>query len=231
MNKSLLFLVLLMLSFACGRGERLCNGDLIFVAPQMEADGMDTAIVAATGGSDSLNFTHVAIVEVQGDSVWVIDATGKRGVSRRPLEVFLEDFPQSVFAVRRVKGVDASAAVSRARSYCGRFYDYRFLPDNEDLYCSELVQKCYLDASGALVFPSEPMNWLAPDGNLPAYWEELFHELGMDVPQGVPGTNPQKMSQSACLVPVTVRLVPPFGPNLCREICYFTRFLLFLYPG
>ncbi len=72
MNKRLLFLVLLMLSFACGRRERLCNGDLIFVAPQMEADGMDTAIVAATGGSDSLNFTHVAIVEVQGDSVWVI---------------------------------------------------------------------------------------------------------------------------------------------------------------
>ena len=110
-----------------------------------------------------------------------------------------------MFEVRRVKGVDASAAVSRARSYCGRSYDYRFLPDNEDLYCSELVQKCYLDASGAPDFPSEPMNWLAPDGSLPAYWEELFRELGMPVPQGVPGTNPQKMSQSACLVSVTVK--------------------------
>ena len=75
------------------------------------------------------------------------------------------------------------------------------------------------------------MNWLAPDGSLPAYWEELFAGLGMPVPQGVPGTNPQKLSQSARLVPVPVRLVPPFGPNLCREICYFTRFLLFLYPG
>ena len=207
MMKRLLYLVLLMLSFACGRGERLRSGDLIFVAPQVAADGMDTAIVAATGGPESLNFTHVAIVEVQGDSVWVIDATGKRGVSRRPLAVFLEDFPGSVFEVRRVKGVDASAAVSRARSYCGRSYDYRFLPGNEDFYCSELVQQCYLDASGAPVFPSEPMNWLAPDGSLPAYWEELFRALGMPVPQGVPGTNPQKMSQLACLEPVAVKLV------------------------
>ena len=211
--KRLLYLLLLMLSFACGRGERLRSGDLIFVAPQMEADGMDTAIVAATGGPDSLNFTHVAIVEVQGNSVWVIDATGKRGVCRRPLEVFLEDFPGSVFAVRRVTGVDASAAVSRARSYCGRSYDYRFLPDNEDLYCSELVQKCYLDASGAPVFPGEPMNWLAPDGSLPAYWEELFAGLGMPVPQGVPGTNPERMSQSARLEPVAVTLVSPSRPQ------------------
>lgn len=207
--KRLFFLVLLVLSFACGRGERLRSGDLIFVAPRLKADGMDEAILAATGGSEGLDFTHVAMVEVRGDSVWVIDATGQRGVSRRPLEVFLEDFPQSVFAVRRVNGVDAPAAVSRARSYCGRSYDYRFLPDNEDLYCSELVQKCYLDASGAPVFPSEPMNWLAPDGSLPSYWEELFAALGMPVPQGVPGTNPQKMSQSARLVPVAVRLVSP----------------------
>jgi len=43
------------------------------------------------------------------------------------------------------------------------------------------------------------MNWLAPDGTMPPYWEWLFGQLGMAVPQGVPGTNPRQMSQSECL--------------------------------
>ena len=65
--------------------------------------------------------------------------------------------------------------------------------------CAELVQACYLDADGTPLFESVPMNWLAPDGTLPAYWEQLFEELGMEVPQGVPGTNPQQLSESPLL--------------------------------
>ena len=96
--------------------------------------------------------------------------------------------------------------MERAKSFCGRAYDVRFLPDNEDLYCSELVQNSYLDATGAQVFTSEPMNWLSPDGTMPPYWEWLFGKLGMEVPQGLPGTNPQRMSESENLeeVPVTI---------------------------
>ena len=43
------------------------------------------------------------------------------------------------------------------------------------------------------------MNFLAPDGSMPPYWTTLFEELGMPVPQGVPGTNPQDMSASSLL--------------------------------
>ena len=69
------------------------------------------------------------------------------------------------------------------------------------------MQKSYLDASGEQVFTSEPMNFLAPDGTMPPYWEWLFGKLGMDVPQGVPGTNPQSMSQSGVLSEIPVKLV------------------------
>ena len=166
----------------------------------LEADSMDAAISASTG-KDSLNIIHVAIAEVRGDSTWIIDATIKRGVDRHPLDTFLTDFtlrdgslPE--FFIGRVKGIDADAAVERAKRYCGRGYDSRFLPDNEELYCSELVQLSYLSASGEQVFDSEPMNFLAPDGTMPLYWEQLFSILGMDVPQGAPGTNPQRMFSS-----------------------------------
>ncbi len=65
---------------------------------------------------------------------------------------------------------------------------------------------CYLDADGKRVFESEPMNFKAQDGTMPPYWEKLFEELGMEVPQGLPGTNPQKMSSAECLFDVSAVL-------------------------
>lgn len=221
MKKIILILAAAVVAFGCGKGsDRLRNGDLIFVGlpADYDAEGgsMDAAISAATGDDGFLNLIHVAIAEVKADSVWIIDATIAHGVDRHPLDTFLRDFTLNdgsypEFIVKRVKGVDVDAAVEKAKTFCGRGYDVRFLPDNEELYCSELVQASYLDADGQPVFQSEPMNWLAPDGTMPPYWEWLFGQLGMDVPQGVPGTNPQKMSESDFLVEVPARVVQPIA--------------------
>lgn len=216
MKGFLLIISVLLLAVSCGQKvDTLRTGDLIFVGLPMdydaEGDSMDAAISAATGEEGALNLIHVAIAEVDADSVWIIDATIAHGVDRHPLAVFLKDFTLKdgtypEFIIKRVKGVDTEAAVQRARTYCGRGYDVRFLPDNEDQYCTELVQNSYLDASGNQVFHSEPMNFCAPDGTMPPYWEWLFGKLGMEVPQGVPGTNPQRMAQSDLLYDVAVKL-------------------------
>lgn len=191
---------------------RLKTGDLIFVGRPVCYDNgggetMDEAIASSTGKEGAVNLIHVAIAEVKKDSVWIIDATLAHGVDRHPLDTFLKDFRfrkgEPVFIVKRPKGVDVKAAVKRAKTYCGRAYDVRFLEGNEDLYCTELVQLCYLDKDGRQIFKSEPMNWLAPDGTMPAYWKRLFGYLDMAVPQGLPGTNPQRMSESDRLQPVT----------------------------
>ena len=216
MKRYLSVLIAILMAVGCGRGsERLKNGDLIFVGIpldyEVEVGSMDAAVSAATGKDDALNLIHVAIAEVKADSIWIIDATIRHGVDRHPLDTFLTDFTLKdgsfpEFIVKRVGGVDADAAVERAKTFCGRAYDIHFLPDNDDLYCSELVQKCYLDASGGQVFASAPMNFKAPDGTMPPYWEWLFGLLGMEVPQGAPGTNPQDMSASPLLQTVTVSL-------------------------
>ena len=216
MKKLLFIFTILFLAIGCGsRKDGLRSGDLIFVglpvAYDAETGTMDAAISSATGEEGAVNLIHVAIAEVQGDSVWIIDATIAHGVDRHPLDTFLTDFTlrdgsYPEFIVKRVKGIDADAAVERAKSFCGRAYDLRFLPDNDDLYCTELVQMSYLDKSGKPVFESEPMNWLAPDGTMPAYWEWLFGQLGMDVPQDLPGTNPQRMAQSGYLVEVPAQI-------------------------
>ena len=214
------FPVIFVLAVLCGCGPRvsreapyglgtprLHNGDLIFVGrPACFDNGggtMDEAIASATGKEGAVNLIHVAIAEVKKDSVWIIDATLAHGVDRHPLDTLLKDFRfrkgEPEFIVMRPKGVDVKAAVERAKTYCGRAYDVRFLEGNEDLYCTELVQICYLDKDGQQIFKSEPMNWLAPDGTMPAYWERLFGNLGMAVPQGLPGTNPQLLSESEYL--------------------------------
>ena len=211
-----------------GCSQHLRNGDLIFVGDPAEynadSSSMDAAISAATGKEGQLNITHVAIAEVADDGVWIIDATPKDGVNRCTLESFLskntrEDGSHPEYIVKRVKDTDAGAAVARAKRYIGRRYDLCFLPENEELYCSELVQKCYLDASGAAVFESEPMNFLAADGTMPPYWEQLFEAMGMAVPQGVPGTNPQRMSESDRLktVPVSLLRIASGQPDPVRE--------------
>lgn len=212
MKRIILTCIILLGALSCGQQQnRLQNGDLIFVGLPLgydaETGSMDEAISSATGEDGALNLIHVAIAEVQADSIWIIDATIAHGVDRHPLDTFLKDFTLKdgsypEFIVKRVQGADASAAVEMAKTFCGRAYDVHFLPDNEELYCSELVQKSYLDADGMPIFQSEPMNFLAPDGTMPPYWEWLFGQLGMEVPQGVPGTNPQKMSQAECLADV-----------------------------
>lgn len=213
--KKFLFLLILLSVFSCRQQGHLRSGDLIFVGLPVGYDAqtgsMDAAISASTGQEGALNLIHVAIAEVKADSIFIIDATIAHGVDRHPLDTFLKDFTLAdgsypEFIVKRVKGADADAAVERAKTFCGRSYDVYFLPDNEELYCSELVQKSYLDAAGNPVFESDPMNFKAPDGTLPPYWERLFGLLGMEVPQGLPGTNPQRMSQAGVLyeIPVAV---------------------------
>lgn len=213
----LLMLAALGIVWGCGqKKEVLRSGDLIFVGIPLNydagSDSMDAAISAATGDGGALNLIHVAIAEVAADSVWIIDATLAHGVDRHPLDTFLADFTlrdgsYPAFIIKRMEGIDAEAAVERAKGFCGRAYDLHFLPDNEELYCSELVQRSFLDAAGKPVFESAPMNFAAPDGTMPPYWEWLFGLLGTDVPQGLPGTNPQQMSQAPCLQEVDVKLV------------------------
>ena len=195
--KTILFCLILALGACQPAGKPLQTGDLLFVGSRGEDPGsMDEAIVSATG-----SLTHVAILDVDtAGNPWVIDATPRRGVCRYPLDTLLRDNPEAVFLVKRLRDTTGvSGFVDQARRYIGEPYDLTFLPDNDAHYCSELVYDAYRREDGQPLFEARPMNFLAPDGSMPPYWESLFERLGMPVPQGVPGTNPQDMSASPLL--------------------------------
>lgn len=202
----------ILLSACTSAKKELRSGDLVFVGLPMDyasGDGMDAAIVASTGDGQ-LNLIHVAIVEVAPDSVYVIDATAKRGVQRHSLQSFLQDFTLKsgeypTFIVKRLT-VPVPDAVENAKAFCGQPYDSLFLPRNGAQYCSELIHDSYLSPSGEFLFEEYPMNWKDADGNYPPYWVRLFGRLGVPIPQDVPGTNPQRMAASPLLEDVDVYL-------------------------
>ena len=153
-----------------------------------DTSGMGQAVKESTG-----QYTHVALVERVVNSLFIIDATQKRGVARRPIENTFAN-KMSVEVYRLTIPFDTSAIIARAHTLIGKPYDNAFLPDNGAYYCSEFIQVIY-----DTLFPSAPMNWRDKEGKLPEYWENHFKELGIPVPEGVLGTNPTDLSRSPLL--------------------------------
>ena len=199
---------LCMSSCAEADGEfALRNGDLLF---QVGAGSqMSEAIQEATARGGVLPFTHAAMAEVTADGeVWILEASGDRGVCRTSPADFLarsariEGRPAVVVCRVDADEEVIAAAVERAAGFVGQPYDWYYLPDNERMYCSELIYESFLHPDGRHIFTARPMNFRAADGSMPRFWEELFESLGEPVPEGVDGTNPADMSQDTCLTMV-----------------------------
>ena len=214
MLKRMILIAAIAVFSACSH-QAFRTGDLVFIGIpaefNAETGSMDEAIVAATGRG-SLNIIHAAILEMAPEGPMIIDATLKYGVDRHPLDTMLAQFnlgseAQATYIVKRLKKGFKPEFIDAAKAFCGRGYDLYFLPDNEELYCTELIQRCYTAPDGLSYFPSQPMNFKNKDGEFPHYWNWLFGLLGMDIPQGLPGTNPKDMMDSPALVQVKGNLL------------------------
>ena len=119
------------------------SGDLVFETSTSSQSG---AIRWATRS----RWSHVGIVEVAGDGVFVIEALGK--VSRTPWKAWrrraLRGGELLVLRPRDLSPERRAAAAARARDFLGRPYDARFGWGDDRIYCSELVVKAYERAAG-----------------------------------------------------------------------------------
>ena len=190
------------LLFSCNTSSStLQDGDLLFCVADNSV--MSNAIVDATQ-MGKVNYDHVAIYAIIDNTPLVIEANPKGGVICRSLDDFMGNAidinrGKGITVMRVTQSIDLKAAIERARQFIGQPYDWSYLPDNEKLYCSELVYECYLNNDGKPVFEANPMTFKDSKGNIPDFWVDLFKRLGEPVPEGVIGTNPNDLSQSPAL--------------------------------
>ena len=200
----LLGLMTLLLGTSCSSEHRYepQNGDLLFVVAN--SSNISKAIADATAWDDSIRFDHVAIVAVDDNGSYIIEASSRRNVVRTEWDYFLKEAPsingKPGIVVKRVNThFSPENAIAVAKSHIGELYDWSYRPNNGKMYCSELVYECYLNDNGGHLFHTKPMNFRDKDGFMPRFWTELFESLGEEIPEGVPGTNPNDMSKEKCL--------------------------------
>jgi hypothetical protein len=118
----------------------LRNGDLIF---QTSTSAQSAAIRAATAHP----FTHMGIIRIEGDDVFVIEAAAE--VEETLLADWVNRGDSGQVAIYRDPGLsdeEATQILSAAAEYYGRPYDLFFSFDNEAIYCSELPFLAYREA-------------------------------------------------------------------------------------
>lgn len=114
------------------------TGDIIFHSSR-SAQAKD--IEAVTGS----RYSHCGVIEVTPDGSYTWEATGP--VRRVSLDDFIEAGRGGRYALYRPKNEltpeQFDRMLSEARRVKGRAYDRLFEPDDEKVYCSELVWMAY----------------------------------------------------------------------------------------
>lgn len=200
MKKTLFLWLTLFLSAVCVSAQRLerialgslCEGDLLFCAQEKGNN-----ITDVTQGLGGMKIDHVAIFHRQGGRTFALEAIHS-GVGLTPTDSFMAR-REVVLAARLRDTLGVARSVERALRFIDRPYDFNFMPDDSAFYCSELVQKCYRDSRGELVFKPIPMSFHDQSGRITPYWHDYYARQGLQVPEGEPGSNPGDLSRSAAI--------------------------------
>ncbi|CAH1856077.1 YiiX/YebB-like N1pC/P60 family cysteine hydrolase [Convivina praedatoris] len=163
------------------------EGDLLFVRSGHKK--LDQMIAQSTGQN---SYIHVALVTQIEPEIWVIHASMPDGCLTETLTDFLVKRKGLVDLYRiNARGNNISRAVVRAQDNLNRPYNYSFLPNDEGLYCSELITEAF---KGQNIFKLNPLEFGGPKEQ--DYWTKYYAKLGMDLPQGVYGSSPNSLVKS-----------------------------------
>ena len=150
-----------------------CLGALVGVAaapqPGVELPSGDVVLQASRSSRSALirkasrsKYSHVGVVEVAKDGVFVIEAVAP--VSRTPLETWRLRGEGQWVTVLRAKNLDDARkrrVVAEAKKHLGKPYDAKYRWDDERLYCSELVVKAFARGAELTVGHQEQVKSLA----------------------------------------------------------------------
>ena len=202
----LLFISIIL--FACGNSNsqkafKLKPGDLLF--QDLDGSALSDAIEDVTAKEKPLSFSHVGIA-VLGDNedLLVLEAIGE-SVQYTSLDSFLTrslnaDRMPKVRVARLNKNhqTRVAKAISYGRQLIGYPYDSAYLMSDSTYYCSELIYEMFKHSGdGSDIFKLAPMTFKdAKTCEFNPVWLKHYKDLGIEIPEGKPGCNPNGMSTS-----------------------------------
>ncbi len=191
------FILLLLISFSvfAQNKAKLKEGDIIFQS--MNCD-LCKAINAVTEGFEGKDFSHLGLVHIQNDSIYIIEAAGKN-VKLTPLEIFKTYTTETMYVgrLKRKYRKYIPKAIGFSLSQMGVPYDEAYLYDNGSYYCSELIYDAFLYAYKKPFFELTPMSFKEPNSNeYFQVWIDYYENLKIKIPEGELGCNPGGISTS-----------------------------------
>jgi len=185
------------------KGFELEAGDLLF--QDLDGSSLSDAIEAVTAEEKPLSFSHVGImVSSEKEGLVVLEAIGD-AVQYTSLDSFLtrslnmDRMPK--VRVARLKKQHQSRigkAILHGKSLIGLPYDPIYLMSDSTYYCSELIYEMFKHSGdGSEIFKLNPMTFKdAKSGTYHPVWVSYYRKLGVAIPEGEPGCNPNGMSES-----------------------------------
>lgn len=199
MIKYLLLFLLLPLTAPAQKFDTIIlkTGDLLF--QNLDCGPLCDAIEAVTDGYHHQKFSHIGLVYIKNDSVYIIEAIGK-DVHLTPLQEFISRTPHKTIIGKLKQKYQylIPAAIQEALHNIGIPYDDAFIYNNGKYYCSELIYDAFKKANyNKPFFKLGPMTFkdLKTKSFFPA-WIDYYKELGISIPEGEAGINPAGISKS-----------------------------------
>ena len=199
MKKPLILLACLMLCSCLSSAQvlktltsyrQLHSCDLLFC---LSPEG--NAITDVTQGANGLQIDHVGIYH-KGK---IIEAIPKQGVCLTPIDSFMTRNQYLIIIGRVSVPFSKRKTIQRAKQCLGLPYDSLYIPDLKAVYCSELVQHAFCNRQGERLFKPIGMTFRDSTGEIPSYWKDFYRQFGMQVPEGVEGSNPGELSRRPCM--------------------------------
>ena len=199
MSKFKLVLISLAGLFACTQPSpqiKLQSGDLLF--REKSSENISEAIDQVTQTSAATHFSHVGLVEVSDTGVVVLHASPEGGTCIVSLNEFLHPKGDSVtviaYRLKEERQKTIPATIQKAHSMLGKPYNFSYVMSDTTHYCSEFIYLAFVADS---VFELEPMTFKDPKtGTFPIAWVEYYQKMGIEIPEGKPGCNPNGLAAS-----------------------------------
>lgn len=193
--KQFLYLLLFIVPLtACTQQYR--DGDIIF---QSSPSRQSAAIEEATQSP----YSHCGIIFYENNVAYVYEAV--QPVGKRRLDEWIEIGVNAEFVVKRLDTIQLTENKIKAlKNYAieqfGKNYDGKFNWSDKEMYCSELVYKCYWNACQIKLATPKPLREFNIDG--PIVRKIMKERYGNDIPYDEPMISPDQLVNSRLLITV-----------------------------